>query len=368
MTAHRIFGIGFLNACMLAGAPPQTPPSFDALTKKADAARDAGRLEEALQTYKKALRLRPAWDEGWWAVGSIAYDLDKWAECAPAFQKLAKLKPDMAPAWTMLGMCEYRLKKYEAALASLLQADRLGFLEPPEYARLGRLHLALVLTKNGSFERAVALLTDMTRGGLGQKTPETITASGIAGLRRPLVPSEVPQADRELVWKLGDAMSSAMEQKHAEAMQKFEEVVSEYPNEPNIHFRFGAYLMGQDPERGIAEIQKTLELDPKHIPAMVSLASIYLKRGDMDKARQYAETAVQTAPGDFASHIMLGRVKLETDDAEGAAKELEIAVRLAPGVPEAHFNLASAYARLGRKADANREREEFRRLKKLTEK
>jgi Tfp pilus assembly protein PilF len=60
-------------------------------------------------------------------------------------------------------------------------------------------------------------------------------------------------------------------------------------------------------------------------------------------------------------------VLLDTDDATGAARELETAVRLAPASPESHFNLAAAYAKLGRKDDAAREREEFRRLRKLTD-
>ncbi len=344
------------------------PVPFETLSRQADEARDAGRLDEALQIYKKALKLKPSWDEGWWAAGSIAYDIDKYNECVPAFQKLAALKPEMAPAWTMLGMCEYRLKRYDAALRSLIQADRLGFKEPPELARSGRLHLALTLTKNGNFEKAITLLTEMTRGALGQKTPETVTATGIAGLRRALVPPEVPETDRDLVLKLGDAMSSAMEQNPKEAIPKFEAVLAEYPNEPNVHFRFGAYLVGQDPERGIAEIEKTLELDPKHVPALVSLAVIHLKRDELEKATYYAEESVKTSPGDFATHITWGRVKLATDDAAGAAKELEFAIRLAPAIPEAHFILASAYARLGRKAEADRERAEFQRLKKLSEK
>jgi Flp pilus assembly protein TadD len=40
-------------------------------------------------------------------------------------------------------------------------------------------------------------------------------------------------------------------------------------------------------------------------------------------------------------------------------------VKLAPDNPEARFSLASAYSRLGRKADAEREHEEFKRLKKV---
>jgi Flp pilus assembly protein TadD len=75
--------------------------------------------------------------------------------------------------------------------------------------------------------------------------------------------------------------------------------------------------------------------------------------------------AVKTRPGDFSTHVALGRVLLLSDDAAGAARELEAAVKLAPDNPEARFSLASAYSRLGRKADAAREQAEFKRLRKL---
>src|ERR1700730_16146718 len=84
------------------------PPSFSNLSRQADAARDAKQLNKAVALYRQALKLKPDWDEGLWNLGSIAYDLDHYAECAPAFRKLAALKPDSAPAWTMAGLCEYK--------------------------------------------------------------------------------------------------------------------------------------------------------------------------------------------------------------------------------------------------------------------
>ena len=192
-----------------------------------------------------------------------------------------------------------------------------------------------------------------------------MVACGIAGLRRPWIPPEVPESNRDMVFRLGDAMGAAMDLDAKGAIEKFEAVVRDYPKEPDIHFRFGAFLMQRDPDRGIQEIKKALDLDPAHIPALVSLATIYLKRDDQPTAREYAEKAVKLAPGDFATHVTLGRVLLEMGDSNGAARELELAVKLAPESPEARFNLASAYAKMGRKEDAAREREEFRRLRKL---
>jgi len=359
--------IPFVAALLMqaASAHPLAAPSFEVLSRQAAEARDAKRLDEALILYKKALKLKPGWEEGLWEAGSIEYDQDKYKDCSADFERLAALKPDQAPAWTMAGLCEYHLRDYDAALRSLRRTERLEFQENNELAYAARLHFALVLIKLGEFEKALAALFTLTR--IDKKSQEIVVASGIAGLRRRWTPPEVPESERDKVFKLGDAIAAVMESDPKEALQKFEIVIRDYPNEPNVHFRFGAFLAQQDPDRGIQEIRKALDLDPSHIPALVGLAAIYLKRGDVPTASEYAEKAVKSAPADFATHVMLGRVRLDADDAEGAARELETAVKLAPRSPESHLNLSSAYTRLGRHQDAAREREEFRRLRKLTD-
>jgi tetratricopeptide (TPR) repeat protein len=345
----------------VAGQTP--PPTLQALSKQADAARDGHQLDKAIKLYQQALKLKPDWDEGWWNLGSINYDLDRYSECAPAFRRLAALKPDSAPAWTMAGLCEYKLRRFDGALEYLAQVDRLKFQEPPELAHAARLHYALVLTKAGAFEKSIGILTELTR--VDRKSPEIVAAAGIAGLRRPWLPFEVPEADRELVFKLGDAMATAMEFDAKQAVPKFEELVQQYASEPNVHFRFGAFLATQDPDRGIAEIKKALALAPEHILALVGLATICLKREEVDEALGYAKRAVQAAPADFSAHVALGRVLLAKEDAAHAAVELEQAVKLSPGSIEARYSLASAYSRLGRKDEAARELAEFKRLQSL---
>ncbi len=344
---------------------PQAPPGFETLAKNAVEARDANRLDEALVLYRRALKLKPDWGDGLWSYGSITYDKDDYASCAPAFRRLAVLKPDDAPAWTMSGLCEYGLRRYESALTSLVQAERLGFKEIPELARAARLHLALLLTRAGDFERAIVVLTGIAAPD--KKRADIVAACGVAGLRRPWLPFEVPEKDRDMAFRLGDAMTDVMQLEPKSAAEKFEALLKDYPAEPNIHFRFGAFLMQQTPERGIEEIKKALDLDPAYVPALVSLAVIHLKREEVDTARQYAEKAVKTDAGDFSTHIALGRVLLAANDAAGAARELETAVKLAPASPEARFSLASAYTRLGRKSDAARELSEFQRLRKLVD-
>jgi len=59
---------------------------------------------------------------------------------------------------------------------------------------------------------------------------------------------------------------------------------------------------------------------------------------------------------------VLGRVLLELGQIDRAVKELEEGVKLAPSSPEMHFALARAYTRAGKKEEAAREREIFKKL------
>src|SRR5207249_7439614 len=171
-----------------------------------------------------------------------------------------------------------------------------------------------------------------------KKTDEIVVAAGIAGLRKPWIPPEVPESEQEKVFKLGDAMATYMAGGDVKgALDKFEAGLRDYPKEPDFHYRFGAFLLEQDPDRGIEEIKKTLDLEPGHIPALVALARIYLKRDEPQTALPYAERAVKLSPGDFTAHVALGQALLATGDVARAARELESGIKLVPGTPAAHY-------------------------------
>jgi len=78
---------------------------------------------------------------------------------------------------------------------------------------------------------------------------------------------------------------------------------------------------------------------------------------------QYAERAVKTAPISFAAYTALGRVLVDSGKTQEGIEKLEYAAKLAPDSPQVRIALASAYAKVGRNADAARERAEFLKLK-----
>jgi predicted Zn-dependent protease len=189
--------------------------------------------------------------------------------------------------------------------------------------------------------------------------PELLLAAGLTGLRL----RDVPPDKRALVLASGRAMWLVAQRKSAEAKQAFERLLRDNPATPGVHYMYGSVLLVTDPDGGIRELQRELEISAEHAPSLLALAFEYLKRKEPETALKWAERAVAAAPQDFAARTALGRALVDTGRADRGAQELEKAAALAPDVPQVRFALASAYRKLGRRQDAERQQAEFLRLK-----
>jgi len=334
--------------------------TFDALARKADAARDAGKTNEAVDLYQQALHLKPDWRQGWWALGSILYDANRYREGEEAFLPLARLDPDKSAGWAMAGLCEFEIQHYQDALANLRLADKLGL--PPTLYDVAQYHIVLILIRAGQFDSAIELISRYA--ARGKDNPKLIEAMGIAALRRPVLPADVPAADRDLVLALGQAMCDAASNRGKEATAEFDAILAKYPDVPQVHYLDGMVLLQSDPDKALSAFSEELALSPEHAPSLISIAAEYVKRGDYKAALRYAQKAVASDPSYFATHAMLGKILVEGDlDPARGTKELEKAVEMAPGNPQSRLALAAAYAKAGRKDDAAKQRREFLRLR-----
>src|SRR5687767_15125190 len=81
--------------------------SFDTIRQRADEARTGGRLEEAIELLGRAVRLRPAWVEGYWYLGTTYYEVERYAECREAFRRVVRLQSGNGAAWAFKGLCEF---------------------------------------------------------------------------------------------------------------------------------------------------------------------------------------------------------------------------------------------------------------------
>jgi tetratricopeptide (TPR) repeat protein len=342
---------------------PQAAPAIDATITKADAARDAGEFEEAVELYRKALAARPRWVEGWWNLGTTLYEIEEWAEAKKAFDRLLRLEKEHGAALAFRGLCEFKLADYPAALESLLQSKALGVSGNAELGSVARFHAGVTMTRLGQFELALNTLGEFALEG--NDGPQIIEALGIPTLRMQLLPSEVPPHQREMVMMAGRASYFMAMRLAPAARTAFEELTLRYPDVPNVHYAFGVFLLTDDPDRALRQFERELKLQPGHSNALIQMAGEYVKRGDYESARPHAERAVHLAPTDFIPHRLMGQILLETDDVPGAIAALEQSRKLEPNSPSVRFTLAKAYQRAGRADDAERERAEFTRLDRL---
>jgi len=351
-----------LSVTVAAQAPAtKQPPSFDHLSKLADTERQQNHLDNAIGYYRQALKVRKAWKEGWYYLGTLLYDRDHYAEARDAFRKLIALDARNGAALALLGLSEFETKEYGPSLVHLNRARTIGLGDNQQMAQVVFYHNTILLTRFEQFESALELSTQMVKRDMS--SAKVIEAAGMAALRMPVLPEDLQPKDRELVVLTGSAVCAAAGRSAADAQKLFQELVAKFPNAPNVHYVYGAYLLLNDPEAGLREIHKELDLNPDNLPSLVTLSFEYLKNGEPEKGLQFAERAVKTAPTSFAAYTALGRVLVDTGKTQEGIEKLEYAAKLAPDSPQVRIALASAYAKVGRSADAARERAEFLKLK-----
>lgn len=343
--------------------PAATNPKFDRIVREAAAARDARKIEEAIALYQEAVRIRPSWVEGYWHVGTGLYELDRYAEARDAFGRVVRLQPKHAAAHGFKGLCEYQLKNYETALTDLLRAADLGVAGPPDLVASITYHTAITMTRLERYEFALSTLQSFAKEGTD--SPRVIEAFGMALLRIPMTPSELPPHRREIVMLAGRGAYYRAARRPAAAKPAFELLVQRYPDAPNVYYAYGVYLLDEDPARAIDAFKQELKTSPGHVPSLLQIAFEYLRQSDWEAAKTWAQRVVEIEPGDFAARRAIGQALLEMGDVAGSIEHLERGVKLAPDSPSMRFMLSRAYQRAGRKADAERERTEFLRLERL---
>lgn len=338
-------------------ATPQPPASN--LEAAAGKAREAG-APEAHDLYRRALAANPKWQDGWWALGTLEYAKDKFPECREAFGQLSRLAPKSGPAVTMLGLCEYGTHQDDQAIIHLRDGQQLG-AGAPAIDKVAKYQLARLYVRDGLFEPALGVIVQLAQ--TVDDNPAYLSLAGCAALWKAVLPEEVPEPDRELVYFAGRAFWYAGARKAAAAAEAMRNLAARYPDSPGVHYLSGSLKLQDDPAQAVNEFLAELKINASHVGALSALAAEYIREGEPAKGLPYALNLVSLLPGALASHALLGRILAETGDMQEGVRELEKARAIDPDHPQPHIALASLYAKLGRKEDAARERKEFLRLK-----
>src|SRR5207245_4487817 len=141
----------------------------------------------------------------------------------------------------------------------------------------------------GQFERGMNEIAQLADAGTDN--PLAIEATGLSTLRMALFPYEIPAEKHELVMQAGKAAWAANAHHLEDARRLYEEVVAAHPQQPNIHYAFGVFLVQLDQEAGLREFEKEVEITPSHVPARVQGAFLCLKMAKFEKGATLVEQA-----------------------------------------------------------------------------
>lgn len=336
--------------------------SFDELANRAQSLLD-NNPQEAVTLLRQALVQRPDWADGWLYMGAGLYALGNYKDAETAFEKGTALAPTKGTAWGFWSLCDFQLKQFDAALEHVRKAEDLGLGANHQFEAAVRQSAAFILISKSRFDEALAQIAPLAN--YDDNSPAVITAAGLCSLGLPKMPSEFTPRETAEVNLAGQAQWASTSRRPAEAQSKFEELLKQYPTEQGVHYAVGLFLMESDQEQALREFQKETEAHPKFWPAWLVSASLETKSGAPETALHAAETARALAPAgyEWLCDAESGKAYLTMSQPEKAAAAFERAVQERPAYPQLHYYLSQAYLRSKRKADAERENQEFLRLK-----
>lgn len=340
--------------------------SFEALAQRAAAAQAAGQLDATVSYYQRALALRPEWEDGWRNLGILCYGSARYADAAAALKNSVAINARNGSAWALLGLSEFKTKDYKNSLIHLQRGRDLGFAGNAAAVQVARYHLAVLLNRNGEFDRATELLTPET--GSGPLDEQVKFALGMALLRIPLLPDELDHANESLVRLAGETAGLLAESKYDQAFSKFPQLLKMNSSTPYLHYAYGSALASASRyDEAEEQLVEETKITPGSALPFLRRSTIALQLRHAENAGQLAQRAVQLAPESAEGHYLLGRSWLELGKTADSVKELETARGLAPNSPEVRFSLARAYAKAGQPEAAEQERAAFERLNAMVQ-
>ena len=362
----RILLIASLVAFAIAapGAVAQTdtaPPrkDFRQLLQDAEKARDENRDEDALRLFRRALIVQPESEEALWYLGTMLYEKKQYAEARDALRVFMTLRSDAGAGWALLGMTEFNLREYPRALDHLQRARSMGVGDRKDLSQAMFYDLACLLNRFERYDEVMVILAT------ADADDSFIEPAGLHGLRMPYLPAEIPADRRAMVEVAGRAVLAFQAQRYDEAETGFKQLILDYPNEPGVHFLYGAFLSVQRPGDAVPEFERELQIAPAHVLARVRLGEQLVGSRDYDRALALAREAMKLEPKRVSAHLYAGEALVGKGDLGDGIKELEIARDGEPDATRTRWDLLRAYLSAGRQEDANREKQEIGKLLRL---
>jgi tetratricopeptide (TPR) repeat protein len=142
------------------------------------------------------------------------------------------------------------------------------------------------------------------------------------------------------------------------AITQYRKILEQNPQRHGIHYRMGRLFLTKTPpdaEDASKEFEEELKIDPNSAASEFLLGEISRQAGQWEDAISHFRRAAKLDEGFVEAYLALGISMNAAGKFADAVAPLESYVKMQPEDPAGHYQLATAYARTGRKQDAQRE-------------
>ena len=307
----------------------ERPQRFEALSNMAMALTHLGRMDEAIQSYQKALVLSSGNPKVRFNLALAFIKVGNYEDGVVQLDRLKKAGSADPRVPELLAFCYYHLERYSLAAREAEQVHR---THPEDAANA--LVLGSAYTRMGQFDKALPLITFALQSA-GSADGHLIMGQTLLGLRL-----------------------------YHPAMDELSQAAGLQPDLPGLHSALGVAKVGLGDSDGAAiEFTEALKKDPNDYQANYYLGRIRRLDGDSAAARKFLTRAEQLHPGAPEVLFELASIAAAEKDYAQAEPLLDRVLRKQPDHVEAHFLLSDVYRRTGRPESAKKERETFERLR-----
>jgi len=340
-----------------------------------------GKTDEAIAAYRRALALKDDADIHY----SLAVLLERQGQADEALAEYqASLRVEdnvlahlgLASLYERTGHPDQAIAEYQAALKLSDDAET--------HVALAKLYEAQGQLEDAATEYQAAV--ERFEPGPNQDANRVALASvllklcrpdeALAALQAPLLRSDVKPSVEIMVTLAAIYQAQG---KMDEAGEVYAALVQDNPDLPGVHYWAAWFAYRQNRlADAIKEMEQAVKLAPAFSLAWSALGAFFDLQGDLTAAAGAYEKALQAMPSNVYALLGLGEIALQQDQAELALSRFEEVLQQQPefvrAVPDEtnnalffiHLDLALAYERSGRAAEAAQELATVRQLAETT--
>ena len=332
-TAYREMWKKWVNSQNPAPSPPKpepgkvpvnvpgqgSKPEAERYNTMASTLKHQGKLNEAIDCYRKATELDPKHIGAYYNMGNTFIAHGKLEQAVDAYRKAVEINPNFPEAYNNMGVAFKELGK----AAESLDCYRKAIATRPNYAEA---------------------YNNMGNALKGENKPE----EAIACYKKAL---EINPKYLEACYNMGNTLSGMG--KLNESIECYRKVLEMNPNHPESYNNMGnAYKNQGKPEQAIECYQKAIAVDPKNAEAYYNMANTLNEQGKLDDTIRYYRKAVEIRPNYPEAYNNLGAAFKMQGKLEESVEAYKESLKLCPNYAEACNNMGLSLYDLGRLDEA----------------